>query len=150
METVTNIKTPENLFQKQIFSFKKKSFICHFDNGKTLMTHPRRIPITCWSAFLCKRDHEKDAVFCMRLDWIIHVPTCGLLLKGCCCRTSCSLQGTLGYWGQCLYRLPTLPTVRYVNQTEFGSSLQFVLWFVFGFLFIPCEPSLFGWEDGWV
>lgn len=103
------------------------------------MTHPRRIPITCWSAFLCKRDHEKvaDAIFYMRLDWIIHVPTCGLLLKGCCCRTSCSLQGTLDYWDQCSYRLPTLPTVKYVNQTEFGSSLQSMLWLLLGFFSFP-------------
>lgn len=149
VKTVTNTNTPEHLFhscflKKFFLSKKKKSFICQFDNGETLMMHPRRIPITCWSAFLCKHDHEKaaDAVFCMRLDWIIHVPTCGLLPKDCCCRTSCSLQGALGHWGQCLY----LPTVKYVNQTEFGSSLQTMLWLLLWvFLFHSlCEPSLFG------
>lgn len=95
-------------------------------------------------------DHEKPAdalIYACAFDWIIHFPTCGLWLKACCCRTSCSLQGALGCWGQCLYPLQTPPTVKYANQTEFGSSLQSRLWCFF--LSVAVWDFALGCQDGW-
>lgn len=125
---------------------------------RRLITHHRSIIITCWLSPCANMITKRRVMVCfMHALWLNYsFPTCGLLLKGCCCRTSCSLQGALGCWGQRLYPLQTLPTVKYAKQTEFGSSLQSVL--LLFLLFPPCakprsrtpgQLELIRWSDWW-
>lgn len=108
---------------------------------KLLISHYRNMVITCRCVLLCKRYPRRQPMlyFMHAFDWIINVPQCGLLLSGCCCRTSSSLQGAVGCQGQHLYTLQMLPTVKSVHQMEFVCSLERVVFFVF--FFYPCVKS---------